>query len=107
VAEDAGRPQWYNANREIFVPNPAPPNGQAGWADPNGAFSIDGSYPNGQVPGPCPINCSNNSEVYSFHLGGANVVFADGSVHFLSSKMDLCVLSALVTRAGGEIVPEY
>jgi prepilin-type N-terminal cleavage/methylation domain-containing protein/prepilin-type processing-associated H-X9-DG protein len=107
VAEDAGRPTWYNADREVFVPMPAPPNGQAGWADPNGAFSIDGSERNGQVPGPCALNCSNNSEVYAFHPTGANVVFADGSVHFLQSSLDLCVLAALVTRAGGELIPDY
>jgi prepilin-type N-terminal cleavage/methylation domain-containing protein/prepilin-type processing-associated H-X9-DG protein len=107
VAEDAGRPQWYNADRQIFIPIPAPPNGQAGWADPNGPFSIDGSYPSGQVPGPCSINCSNNSEVYSFHPVGANVVFADGSVHFLNSDMNLCVLASLTTRAGGEVIPDY
>ena len=50
------------------------------------------------------MNCSNNSEVYSFHINGANVVFADGSVHFLNSNMDLCVLAALTTRAGGEVI---
>lgn len=107
VAEDAGRPKWYNADRNEFIPNPSPPNGQAGWADPNGAFSIDGSNPNGQVPGSCAINCSNNSEVYSFHTSGSNVVYADGSVHFLTSGMDLCILAALTTRAGGEVIPNY
>jgi prepilin-type N-terminal cleavage/methylation domain-containing protein/prepilin-type processing-associated H-X9-DG protein len=106
VAEDAGRPQWYNADREIFIPVPSPPYGQAGWADPTGAFSIDGSQRNGQVPGDCSLNCSNNSEVYSFHPSGANVVFADGSVHFLFMTTDLCTLAGLVTRAGGEVVPE-
>jgi prepilin-type processing-associated H-X9-DG protein len=89
------------------VPDPAPPDGQAGWADPNGAFSIDGAYPSGQVPGPCSINCSNNSEIYSFHPGGAVVAFADGSVHFLHADLDLCGLAAMVTRAGGELNPDY
>ena len=49
------------------------------------------------------MNCSNDSEIYSFHSGGANVVFADGSVHFLRQSMNLCTLAALTTRAGGEI----
>jgi prepilin-type N-terminal cleavage/methylation domain-containing protein/prepilin-type processing-associated H-X9-DG protein len=107
VAEDAGRPKWYNQDRQIFIPIPSPPNGQAGWADPNGAFSIDGARPDGQVPGGCPINCSNNSEIYSFHPNGANVVFADGSVHFLAANIEFCGLAALVTRAGGELVPDF
>jgi prepilin-type processing-associated H-X9-DG protein len=77
---------------------------EGGWADPNAAFSIDGANPDGSVPGPCPVSCSNNSEVYGFHTGGANVVFADGSVHFLRSSMNLCTLAALVTRAGGEVI---
>jgi prepilin-type N-terminal cleavage/methylation domain-containing protein/prepilin-type processing-associated H-X9-DG protein len=100
VAEDAGRPQFYNARRQVYDPV----GKEGGWADPNGAFSLDGSNPDGTIPGGCPMNCSNDSEMYSFHDGGANVVFADGSVHFLRSTMDLCVLARLVTRAGGEVV---
>jgi prepilin-type N-terminal cleavage/methylation domain-containing protein/prepilin-type processing-associated H-X9-DG protein len=103
VAEDAGRPVFYNSFREVYNQNGI----QGGWADPTGAFSIDGSYPNGTIPGPCALNCTNDSEVYSFHSTGANVVFADGSVHFLKSSMDLCILAALTTRAGGEVVSDY
>ena len=53
---------------------------------------------------PCAINCTNFSEVYSFHPGGANAVFADGSVHFLKADIDIRILAALVTRAGEEVV---
>ena len=42
----------------------------------------------------------------SGHGGGANVVFCDGSVHFLSERMALSTLQALSTRARGEIIPE-
>jgi len=38
----------------------------------------------------------------SRHPGGCNFVFADGSLHFLSQKIDLGVYSALGTRAGHE-----
>lgn len=103
VAEDAGRPIFFNAARQVYNPN----GKEGGWADPNGAFSIDGANADGSIPGPCPLNCSNDSEVYAFHPSGANVVFADGSVHFLSSSLNLCGLAALVTRAGGEVVPNY
>jgi prepilin-type N-terminal cleavage/methylation domain-containing protein/prepilin-type processing-associated H-X9-DG protein len=100
VAEDAGRPKFYNQKGQVFDPV----GKEGGWADPNGAFSLDGSNPDGSVPGPCPLNCSNNSEIYSFHTGGANVCFADGSVHFLRTTIDLCALAKLVTRAGGEVI---
>src|SRR5262249_38269040 len=98
-------PALYKTGRRLDTVHPNP--FQGGWADPNGAFSIDGADPSGLIPGSCALNCSNNSEIYAFHPAGANVVFADGSVPFLSSNLDLCVLAALVTRAGGEVVPPY
>jgi prepilin-type N-terminal cleavage/methylation domain-containing protein/prepilin-type processing-associated H-X9-DG protein len=103
VAEDAGRPGAYMTGGRTITVNPIMKEG--GWADPGAPFSIDGSNPgDGSVPGPCPMNCSNNSEVYSWHDAGANVSFADGSVRLLSSNIDLCTLAKLVTRAGGEVV---
>jgi prepilin-type N-terminal cleavage/methylation domain-containing protein len=103
VAEDAGRPQFYNADGQIYDQT----GKQGGWADPDGAFSIDGAYPNGQIPGPCALNCSNDSEIYAFHRIGAHVVMADGSVQLLQAGMDLCLLAALVTRGGSEETPEF
>jgi prepilin-type processing-associated H-X9-DG protein len=50
------------------------------------------------------INCSNNNELYSFHPGGVNALFTDGSVHFLKESMDPRIVVSLITRAGGEIV---
>jgi prepilin-type N-terminal cleavage/methylation domain-containing protein/prepilin-type processing-associated H-X9-DG protein len=41
----------------------------------------------------------------SFHPGGANVALADGSVRFLRDSTALHTLSALCTRAGGEVLP--
>jgi prepilin-type processing-associated H-X9-DG protein len=56
-------------------------------------------------PWPCAINCTNHREIYSFHPGGANAVFADASVHFLQEGMSIRVLATLITRAGAEVVP--
>ena len=43
----------------------------------------------------------------SYHVGGCHFVFGDGSVHFLSENIDQGTLTALTTRAGGEVVGEY
>jgi prepilin-type N-terminal cleavage/methylation domain-containing protein/prepilin-type processing-associated H-X9-DG protein len=101
VAEDAARPAHYMAAGVEVTVNPV--NKEGGWADPGAPFSLDGSNPDGTINGPCPMNCSNNSEMYSFHTGGAHVVFADGSVRFLNANMNLCTLAAIVTRAGKEV----
>jgi prepilin-type processing-associated H-X9-DG protein len=51
-------------------------------------------------------NCGLNDEPFSFHPGGCNSVFADGSVHFLSEKIDPKVMRALVSRAEGDKIPD-
>jgi prepilin-type processing-associated H-X9-DG protein len=43
-------------------------------------------------------------ELTSQHPGGVNTLFADGSVHFLKIQTSVISLSALCTRAVGEVV---
>jgi len=43
----------------------------------------------------------------SFHPGGANVVFADGSSHFLSEDIDFQTFGFLTSMGDGEVVPEF
>jgi prepilin-type N-terminal cleavage/methylation domain-containing protein/prepilin-type processing-associated H-X9-DG protein len=43
----------------------------------------------------------------SWHSGGANFVFGDGSVHFLSDGTPLAVLQALASINGGEPTPRF
>jgi prepilin-type N-terminal cleavage/methylation domain-containing protein/prepilin-type processing-associated H-X9-DG protein len=123
IGEDAGRAGWYGVGGQLIAASGTSVNKEGGWADPNAAFSIDGSNASCSaafvagattdvcVPGPtqnsCPMNCTNDSEFYGFHIGGCNAVFADGHVQFLSSSLTLCTLAALVTRAGGEIPTDY
>jgi prepilin-type processing-associated H-X9-DG protein len=38
------------------------------------------------------------------HPGGANVVFADGSVHFLKSSIAIKTYWALGTKSNGEVI---
>jgi prepilin-type N-terminal cleavage/methylation domain-containing protein/prepilin-type processing-associated H-X9-DG protein len=120
LAESAGRPQLWQAGRPVGSPPGTRVNG-GGWARAATDFSIDGSSSDGRlIPGPCAINCTNgenvtdypdpyygrdgSGEVYSFHAGGANVVFGDGSVRFLRQNVTMRTFAALVTRAGGEVV---
>jgi prepilin-type processing-associated H-X9-DG protein len=104
VAEDAGRPFLYNAGK--LVPGGYAPGGP--WADDFGPFFLNGSSADGTVvPGSCPMNCTNDKEIYSFHSQGANVLFADGSVQFIESSISIRTLAALITRSGGEVVSSY
>jgi prepilin-type processing-associated H-X9-DG protein len=101
VAEDAGRPQRWQAGR--LVPGAFSYGGP--WASSANPVTISGSSADGaEAPGPCALNCTNDRQPYSFHSGGANFLFADGSVHFLQAGMSIRVLAALATRAGGEVV---
>ena len=46
---------------------------------------------------------NNDSEIYSFHSGGANVLRADGSVMFLRESVSAATVGAMATRANGEV----
>jgi prepilin-type N-terminal cleavage/methylation domain-containing protein/prepilin-type processing-associated H-X9-DG protein len=113
VGEDAGRPVGYNHARQIYIQNGGPvdgvinPVGGGGgaWADPFSYAHLDGSTADGiRGNGICMVNCTSNNEIYSFHPGGANALFADGSVHFLKETIDPRMIVSLITRAGGEII---
>jgi prepilin-type N-terminal cleavage/methylation domain-containing protein/prepilin-type processing-associated H-X9-DG protein len=48
-----------------------------------------------------------NELIYSEHFTGANGLFADGSVHYLTNDLEKSALMALCSRNGGEPTPEY
>jgi prepilin-type N-terminal cleavage/methylation domain-containing protein/prepilin-type processing-associated H-X9-DG protein len=80
--------------------------GTGAWANPATEITVGGCVPGaGTAPGPMPMNCMNKDELYSFHKGGVNVVFCDGSVHFIRETMKLEILIALITRSIGEVIP--
>jgi len=103
VAEDAGRHYRYAARRRALH------GGRfsgSGWADRDNAFFLHGASFDGlTLTGPCPINCSNNNEIYSFHPGGASSVFGDGSVRFLAQQLEIRVVAAAISRSAGETLP--
>jgi len=105
ISEQAGRPDWY-VKRVRQPDNSGLSSAQwwGPWASYNvhsyWTYSEDGITPDG----PCTINCNNSQGVYSFHRYGANGVFADGSVHFLSETISPQTLTAIVTRASHDYV---
>jgi prepilin-type processing-associated H-X9-DG protein len=81
------------------------------WADADNRITVTGTQSDGKNTtvafgaGPCVINCNNQQgDIYSFHTGGANMVYADGHVSFISTSVDINTLVSLVTRGGGEII---
>lgn len=122
VGEDAGRPAIFRLGKRSTNPKtssllankPFVEDGW-GWADINAGFSIDGVGPTGLAngtnndgsvgsnQGTCLINCTNDSEIYSFHTGGASMLFGDGSVQFVAASIDARALIALCTRDQGDI----
>lgn len=119
ISETAGRPARYMANfQEMGV---VVLDGW-GWADIDSVSrSINGSSMDGvasnstssnapyttTIHGPCGINCTNNSELYSWHVGGIQTSMADGSVRFISENISAVILAGLITRAGGEVIGEF
>jgi len=124
MTEDAGRPGWYgnkglvtSSGSYMAGPNGPAPQGGGGWADPLNYIATNGSDPSGSgiaagggfdgipaAPYTCSERCSNDSEIFSFHIGGSNIGMGDGSVRFLRSGATLNQMAALLSRAGGEVV---
>jgi prepilin-type processing-associated H-X9-DG protein/prepilin-type N-terminal cleavage/methylation domain-containing protein len=105
IGENSGRPHMFiTGNQDV---SPSPPNDYGGgWADWDNPNQMHGNSPDGRMsPGPCAINCSNNGGMYSFHVGGANIAFADGSVRYLQASISMTIMAALITKNGGEVIP--
>jgi prepilin-type processing-associated H-X9-DG protein len=129
VAEDAGRVQPQVS--PYLDPMGMGNNGRRAfwrWAEPDTGFGVSGPPPGGPGVGTAvnnnntPINggtgpagcnwvttnnCGPNDEIFSFHTGGALVLFCDGHVDLLASGMDARICRMLVTASGGEVIPSY
>jgi len=88
-------------------------SGQSGTGSGDMLLGVTDRYLGGGYASDCPLvsyqfqegQPGNECDVFHFwslHPGGANFIFADGSVHFLSYR-SAPLLPALATRAGGEV----
>lgn len=100
VAEDGGRPGHFLTGKRRR-------SGRitgAGWADRDNDFTVHGASFDGlSDPGPCPLNCTNANEIYSFHSGGALTLFGDGSVRFFADQVEMRVVAAAISRSAGDL----
>lgn len=130
IVESAGKPNLWQAGHLIGLLSEHRVNG-GGWARPASDFELKGSTSDGQsvLSNQCMINCTNGGDVggltfdpsgdpqigygppfgtigtgeaYSFHTGGMNASFGDGSVRFLRSTITAQAFIALITRAYGD-----
>ena len=87
------------------------------WAEPDEGYGVSGTPNNKYRPdhelGPWGTttpyiaqgnNAGNNDEIASFHPGGANLLFGDGSVRFIKDSVSPVTLRGLVTPNGGEVL---
>jgi hypothetical protein len=94
---DAGRPDKYQDGIKI---DGAFPVSGARWADPDQEF-----WTHNICAGATSImNCNNDNEIYSFHVGGGLFSLGDGSVQFLTDTLDIEVQLSFTTRAGEDFV---
>jgi prepilin-type N-terminal cleavage/methylation domain-containing protein/prepilin-type processing-associated H-X9-DG protein len=121
IGEGAGRPSMFVSGKRVA--NPRTGNiafgtrvtaDGWGWADINGGFSVDGANAAGlqnntsssgttTIVGSCFMNCTNDSEFYSFHGSGAHFVMGDGSVQYIPQSIAGPAFVALCTRDYGDI----
>ena len=127
--EDAGRTEYFLSPYTEISANGGDPRGMGPygpnqekrywrWAEPDAGFGVSGMPNNSfrpmqeqsawqNAPGPLLTAGNNggaNDELFSYHSGGINLLFGDGSVKFVKSSVNVVVLRKLVTLNGGEVV---
>jgi prepilin-type N-terminal cleavage/methylation domain-containing protein/prepilin-type processing-associated H-X9-DG protein len=128
VGEDAGRDARFISERDESYVSPLQPNVQRPvppgnrrawrWGEPNASGGVSGVLNNkwrpmcaqGAYPQPSdPLwgmtnQAGASQELFSYHPGGVNVLFGDGSVKFLKDSLNVVVLRKLISEKGGEVV---
>jgi prepilin-type N-terminal cleavage/methylation domain-containing protein/prepilin-type processing-associated H-X9-DG protein len=106
IHEQAGRPNYY-LRRNLQPASTSNPTDVYWWDSWSSYshFQYQVYAGDGVSTGyACSVNCNNGQGIYSFHPGGTNAGFCDGSVRFLKETVQVVIVFALATRDGGEIL---
>jgi prepilin-type N-terminal cleavage/methylation domain-containing protein/prepilin-type processing-associated H-X9-DG protein len=68
------------------------------------SYYVHTSTPNSMLGDCTDFNNDGHTQSRSYHPGGVNACFCDGSVHFIKTSIALTVWQAIGTRGGGEII---
>jgi len=130
IAEDAGRDArflspytegYYDGVNARPLRGAGPAGGTAPyrrywrWAEADQSYGVSGQPNNkfrpmreaSQFPASGTTagnNAGANDEMFSYHPGGINALFGDGSVRFLKDSVNVKTLRGLVTLNGGEVI---
>lgn len=100
-----GASQTVAFGEKVLSGTLAPSSGpDLGWASGTRSTLRNGGTPINKPPVPTPQNPDPVGGFSSYHPGGANFGFADGSVKFLKSTTDAVTMQRLFNRADGEII---
>ncbi len=101
-SQNLSRASWTGAVTNAAVPL-VNLQAEAG-LDPEGSGALVISH-TGEGHGPnSPSGLAHGDQYWSMHPGGANFLFADGSVRFIKEFVGFGIFQALATRAGGEVL---
>jgi prepilin-type processing-associated H-X9-DG protein len=95
--EDGGRPANYNSTRSLISGTTS----GSQWADVDGYFDVNDPA---DIACGYVVNCTNDNEVYSFHVSGCNFLYGDGAVRFTRQDMNTDTFVSLFTRAASDNV---
>ena len=101
-SQNCSRGCWPGAVTNAAVPLVALQGG-AGF-DPEGGGALVLAH-TGEGHGPnAPSGLAHGDQFWSRHPGGANFLFADGSVRFIKELVGFTIYQSLATRTGGEVL---
>ncbi len=74
------------------------------WSEPR---DTDPTHADISINGPGAVKGQSGSFISSWHVGGAHIELADGSVRFMSSETDPAILKKLFTKDAGDAVGDW